>query len=77
MAMPTPNKHAGQDALRSAFAEGKRKAGNDDRNERKAAGDGAGECGLQNVDGVFPRGSSLLGEGWSGEKKRETDGGQW
>src|ERR1039457_7460309 len=68
--------HAGKYTLRAAFTEGEGEAGHDNGNERKAASDGAGEGGLKYADGVFPRRSSRLGEGRSGEEKCETEGDQ-
>ena len=69
IAMPTPNKHAGQHAFRAAFAECEGETGNDDGHKRKPASDGAGESGLQNAHRVFPRRiATALGEGRRGKK---------
>src|ERR1700730_3660147 len=59
--------------LRASFAEGERESGDDNGDEREAAGDGAGERLLQNIDSVFP-GRSSLGEGWTREEQSRNRG---
>ena len=46
--------HAGKNAFRTTFAEGKGESRHDDGNEGESASDGTGEGLLQNTDGVLP-----------------------
>src|SRR5450755_1529285 len=48
-------KNAGKYAFRSTFAKGEGESGDDNRDERKPARDGAGERLLENANGVLPR----------------------
>src|SRR5882672_6268171 len=65
--------HTGKHTLRAAFPKGESEAGYNNGDERETASDGAGEGRLEHAYRVFPRRSSRLGEGWSREKKCETD----
>src|SRR5712692_3965149 len=57
--------------LASAFAEGKRQAAHNDGDESKPLGNRPGECRLQDIHGVLPRGTALRA---NRDRERETDG---
>ena len=66
--------HASEYALGTAFAKGEGEAGDNDRDKREAAGDGAGESGLKNADGVLPRRvAGSLCERRRGDEKRNKE----
>src|SRR6266849_2202799 len=67
--------NAGEDAFRAAFAEGEGESGDDNRDEGQPARDGAGECLLENANGVFPgRSTGRLSEDRCREEQRDGDG---
>src|SRR5208282_5810606 len=70
-----PEENTCEHSLRAAFAEGEGQAGHHDCDQREATRDSAGECLLQNADGVLPRGGTL-GEGWCCQQQGQSGGGQ-
>src|SRR6266481_8377885 len=69
--------NAGENAFRAAFAEGEGESGDDNRDERKSARDGAGERLLENAHGVFPRRvASGLREDRHGKEETDSHGQQ-
>lgn len=63
-------KNSREHALRAAFTERKREAGDDDGHKRESAGDGAGESGLKDGYRIFPRRRTLLSESRKSQKQR-------